>query len=59
MRTEQAVPVRLTDYRPPDWLVETVDLDVALNPTRTRVRAKLKLRPNPEAAAPARRARRG
>ena len=53
MRTEQAVPVRLTDYRPPDWLVETVDLDVALDPTRTRVRAKLKLRPNPEAAAPA------
>ena len=53
MRTEQAVPVRLTDYRPPDWQVETVDLDVALDSTRTRVRAKLKLRPNPEAAAPA------
>ena len=53
MRTEQAVPVRLADYRPPDWLVETVDLDVALDPTRTRVRAKLKLAPNPEAAAPA------
>ncbi len=53
MRTEQAVPVRLTDYRPPDWLVETVDLDVVLDPTRTRVRAKLKLKPNPEAAAPA------
>jgi aminopeptidase N len=53
MRTEQAVPVRLSDYRPPDWLVETVDLDVALDPTRTRVRAKLKLKPNPEAAAPA------
>src|SRR5580704_17150405 len=53
MRTEQAVPVRLADYRPPDWLVETVELDVALDPTRTRVRARLKLKPNPQAAAPA------
>src|SRR5450631_3560672 len=53
MRTEQAVPVRLADYRPPDWLVETVELDVALDPTRTRVRARLKLTPNPDAAAPA------
>ena len=34
MRTEQARPVRLEDYRPPDWLVETVDLDVSLHPTR-------------------------
>jgi aminopeptidase N len=53
MRTEQAVPIRLADYRPPDWLVETVDLDVALDPTRTRVRARLRLKPNPQAAAPA------
>ena len=28
MRTEEARPVRLEDYRPPDWLVETVELDV-------------------------------
>ena len=28
MRTEEARPVRLSEYRPPDWLVETVDLDV-------------------------------
>ncbi len=53
MRTEQAVPVRLADYRPPDWLVDTVDLDVSLDPTHTRVRARLRLRPNPQAAAPA------
>ncbi len=53
MRTEQGVPVRLADYRPPDWLVETVDLDVSLDPTRTRVRARLKLKPNPQAAGPA------
>jgi aminopeptidase N len=52
MRTEQAVPVRLADYRPPDWLVETVDLDVSLDATKTLVRARLKLKPNPQAAAP-------
>jgi aminopeptidase N len=52
MRTEEARPVRLKDYRPPDWLVETVALDVSLHPTATTVRAKLKLKPN-AAGAPA------
>ena len=46
MRTEEPHPVRLQDYRPPDWLIETVDLDVSLHPSATRVRAKLKLKPN-------------
>src|SRR5436190_6652746 len=46
MRTEEPRPIRLEDYRPPDWLIETVELDVALHPTATRVRAKLKVRPN-------------
>jgi aminopeptidase N len=53
MRTEQALPVRLEDYRPPDWLVETVELDVSLDASATRVRATLKLKPNPNAAVPA------
>src|SRR5712691_4585470 len=53
MRTEEARSVRLQDYRPPDWLVETVDLDIALHPTATRVRASLKLKPNTNGAAPA------
>jgi len=53
MRTEQALPVRLADYRPPDWLVETVELDVSLDPKATRVRAALQLKPNPKAEAPA------
>ncbi len=53
MRTDTARPVRLEDYRPPDWLVETVDLDVTLDATATRVRASLVLMPNPQAAAPA------
>src|SRR5580698_9986130 len=46
MRTEEHRPIRLQDYRPPDWLIETVDLDVSLDPTATTVRAKLKLTPN-------------
>jgi aminopeptidase N len=46
MRTEEPRPIRLKDYRPPDWLLETVDLDVSLDPTATIVRAKLKLKPN-------------
>ena len=53
MRTEQARPIRLQDYRPPDWRVETVELDVSLHPTATKVRATLKMSPNPEASAPA------
>ena len=53
MRTEDARPVRLADYRPPDWLVETVELDVLLDPKATRVRATLTLKPNPDSAAPA------
>src|SRR5262245_245900 len=53
MRTEEARPLRLEDYRPPDWLVETVELDVYLDPTAARVRATLKLAPNGNGAAPA------
>jgi aminopeptidase N len=53
MRTEEARPVRLEDYRQPDWLVETVELDVTLDPAATRVRATLTLRPNGNGAAPA------
>src|SRR5499426_2666619 len=53
MRTEEARPVHLEDYRPPDWLVETVELDVSLDPTATAVRAALTLRPNGNGAAPA------
>jgi aminopeptidase N len=53
MRTEQARPVRLKDYRPPDWLVDSVSLDVSLHPSATRVRARMTVRPNPTAPAPA------
>jgi aminopeptidase N len=46
MRTEEPRPFRLKDYRPPDWLIETVDLDVSLDPTATIVRATLWVTPN-------------
>jgi aminopeptidase N len=52
MRTEEHRPILLKDYRPPDWLIETVDLDVSLHPSATRVRSKLKVKPN-AAGAPA------
>src|SRR5499433_1812366 len=51
MRTDIAQPIRLKDYRPPDWLVETVSLVFSLHPTATRVRATLVLRPSPEATS--------
>jgi aminopeptidase N len=39
--------VRLADYRPSDYLIDRVDLDMRLHPTETRVTATLALRPNP------------
>ncbi|MDF2996313.1 MAG: pepN [Xanthobacteraceae bacterium] len=47
LRDAEPQPVRLADYRPPDWLVDTVDLDISLHPTATRVIARLGMRPNP------------
>ncbi|HEU4662179.1 MAG TPA: aminopeptidase N [Pseudolabrys sp.] len=51
MRTDTAQPIRLKDYRAPDWLIETVSLDVLLHPTQTTVRAALAVKPNPNGAA--------
>jgi aminopeptidase N len=53
MRTEESLPVRLEDYRPPDWLVDTVTLNVTLDAAATRIQSLLYLKPNPEAGAPA------
>jgi len=44
-------PVRLEDYRAPDYLVDSVDLDVSLDRHATRVVAVLSLRPNPQGRA--------
>ncbi len=43
-------PKLLKDYVPPDYLIEEVELDVALDPGATRIAAKLRLRPNPKVA---------
>ncbi len=53
MRDAEPQPIRLADYRPPEWLVDTVNLDVALHPTQTRVTARLALRRNPAGTADA------
>jgi aminopeptidase N len=50
-------PVRLADYRPPDFLIDTVDLAFDLGDAETRVKSRLRLRRNPAAkdrAAPLR-----
>ena len=44
-------PKLLADYAPPDYLIEAVELDFALDPSETRVATKLRLRPNPKEAA--------
>src|SRR5919199_5439129 len=47
MRTETSPIIRLEDYRSSDFLIDRVDLDIRLHPTKTRVTATLALRPNP------------
>jgi aminopeptidase N len=51
MRPETPPPVRLEDYRPFDYLVETIDLDVRLGVPRTAVRARTVFVPNPAGIA--------
>ncbi len=50
MKTETA-PVRLADYRPPDFAIDTVHLDFHLDPHATRVTAQLAMRPTNAGAA--------
>ena len=47
MRTSVGQPVRLVDYRVPDFLIDMVELDISLDPHATRVVSTLSLRPNP------------
>jgi len=46
MRTEDANPVRLADYRPPSFLIDEVNLEFRLEPSATRVKARLAVRRN-------------
>src|SRR6202789_3239274 len=48
MRTHVGQPVRLADYRVPNFLIDSVDLDISLDRHATRVVATLALRPHPE-----------
>jgi len=48
MKSETPQPIRLEDYRPTPYLIDTVHLDFRLDPTATRVTSRLALRPNPE-----------
>ena len=41
---------RLADYRPPDFLIDTVELSFDLDEAATRVRSRLALRRNPASA---------
>src|SRR5579871_6576918 len=50
MKVETA-PVRLSDYRAPEFLIDTVKLDIRLDAERTRVTATLSLRRNGDGAA--------
>jgi len=47
MEPEAPKAIFLKDYKPSGWLIDTVYLDIALDPTETRVRSRLAMRPNP------------
>ena len=51
MRTETPPLIRLEEYRPSDYLIDRVDLDIRLDPHATRIDATLALRPNPAGIA--------
>ena len=48
MRDPAPVPIRLEDYAPPAFLIETVDLDIELFEDHARVRARLAASRNPK-----------
>ena len=52
METAIPQPVRLQDYRPAPYNIDSADLDITLEPTLTAVRARLTLRPNPAGHEP-------
>ena len=52
MRTDTPQPIRLTDYRPPAFLVDEVHLTFDLKPNATRVKARLAVRRNGDHAEP-------
>ena len=53
MKPEAPRAVRLKDYAPSAFLIDSVNLDFVLDPTRTKVRARTKFRANPAVQGPA------
>jgi aminopeptidase N len=51
-RDQPPQPTRLADYRPPDFLIDKVELEFFLAETGTTVTSHLQLRRNPEAGTP-------
>ncbi len=51
MRTDTPHAIYLKDYIPPAWLIDTVDLHVAINDAHAEVRARLACRRNPQGIA--------
>jgi aminopeptidase N len=54
MRTDLPQPIRLAEYRPPAYLIDTVSLDFQLEPAATRVKARLTIRRDGDHAEPLR-----
>jgi aminopeptidase N len=54
MRTDTPQPIRLSDYRPPAFLVDEAHLAFDLQPNTTRVKATLTVRRNGDHAGPLR-----
>jgi aminopeptidase N len=54
MRTETPQPIRLSDYRPPAFLIDAVELGFRLEPNATRVTSRLSIRRNGDHAEPLR-----
>ena len=51
MRTDTPIVTKLSDYRPSDYLADTVSLDIHLHPSATRIATETAFRPNPAGRA--------
>ena len=51
MKTDAPKVIKLSEYKAPDYFVETIDLIVHLDDTKTLVQSKMKLKRNGEAGA--------
>ena len=52
MSSNTPQPIRREDYRVPNFLVDTIDLDFDLRDDGTTVRSRMTIRRNPDAADP-------